>query len=126
LRSQCCHVLEGSVDALVSDAIKRGVSIVLEGVHIIPSNLLIDRWRASGGVALGCLLTIKDAEAHRSLIFHRGEITRKGEEKKMRMFSRIRTIQDEMIKLATENDWLMIEQKLEPDPIEIVTSLLDA
>jgi hypothetical protein len=30
-----------------------GVSLVLEGVHIIPSNVLIHKWRASGGVALG-------------------------------------------------------------------------
>jgi hypothetical protein len=26
---------------------------------------------------------------------------------------------------ANENDWLLIEQKLEPDPIDIVTALLD-
>ena len=73
-------VLDVSIEALVNDAMKRGVSLVLEGVHIIPSNILIDRWIASGGVALGCLLTITDAEAHRKLIFRRGEVTKKGEE----------------------------------------------
>ena len=40
---ECCTVLEGSVEALVRDAIERGVSLVVEGVHIVPSNKLLDR-----------------------------------------------------------------------------------
>jgi 2-phosphoglycerate kinase len=122
---ECCSVLEVSIDALVTDAINRGVSLVLEGVHVVPSAALIDRWRASGGTAIGCLLTITDADSHRALIYRRGEVTRKGAAKKLSDFTRIRTIQDEMIRLATENKWLLVEQKLEPDPIEIVTSLLE-
>lgn len=121
---ECCTVLEGSVDALVIDAIDRGVSLVVEGVHVVPSNKLIERWKNAGGVALGVLLTIRDAEAHESLVFRRGEITKKGEDKKIKAFGRIRAIQDEMIRLAEDANWLLIEQKLEPDPIEIVTSLL--
>jgi len=104
---------------------KRGVSLVLEGVHIIPSNVLIHKWRANGGVALGCLLTIKNADDHRTVIYKRGEVTKKGEDKKMKAFSRIRDIQVEMISKANEHEWLLIEQKLEPDPIDIVTSLLE-
>jgi 2-phosphoglycerate kinase len=121
---ECCTVLEGSVEALVTDAIDRGVSLVVEGVHVVPSNKLIDMWRDAGGVALGVLLTITDEESHESLIFRRGEITKKGEEKKIKAFGRIRLIQGEMIRLAEESQWLLIEQKLEPDPIEIVMSLL--
>jgi 2-phosphoglycerate kinase len=119
-----CQVLSAGIDATVRDAMKRGTSLVLEGVHIQPSNKLIDAWRAQGGTALGVLLMIKDAEAHRSLIFRRGEVTKKGEEKKIKAFARIRKIQDAMFKAAVVNDWLLIEQKLAPDPIEIVTSLL--
>ena len=119
-----CQVLSAGIDATVRDAMKRGTSLVLEGVHIQPSNNLIDAWRAQGGTALGVLLMIKDAEAHRSLIFRRGEVTKKGEEKKIKAFARIRKIQDAMFKAAVVNDLLLIEQKLAPDPIEIVTSLL--
>lgn len=119
-----CHVLSAGIDATVRDAMKRGTSLVLEGVHIQPTNELLDAWRAQGGTALGVLLMIKDGEAHRSLIFRRGEVTKKGEEKKIKAFSRIRKIQDAMFKSAVANDWLLIEQKLAPDPIEIVTSLL--
>ena len=81
---ESCMVLDVSIEALVNDAMKRGVSLVLEGVHIIPSNTLIDRWISNGGVALGCLLTITDAEAHRKLIFRRGEVTKKGEEVRLK------------------------------------------
>lgn len=122
---ETCTVLENSVDALVTDAITRGVSIVVEGVHVVPSGHLIDRWRAGGGRALGCLLTIRDEDAHRALIFRRGEITRKGEDKKIQAFDRIRAIQSEMIRLAEDADWLLIEQKLEPDPLEMVAALLE-
>lgn len=45
-------------------------------------------------------------------------------QKKINAFSRIRSIQDEMIKMATLNKWLLIEQRLEPDPIDIVNGLL--
>jgi 2-phosphoglycerate kinase len=121
---ECCTVLEGSVEALVTDAIDRGVSLVVEGVHIVPSNRLIDMWRGSGGAALGVLLTITDETSHESLIFRRGEITKKGEDKKIKAFGRIRLIQGEMVRLAEESQWLLIEQKLEPDPIEIVMSML--
>jgi hypothetical protein len=81
-------------------------------------------WRGSGGAALGVLLTITDETSHESLIFRRGEITKKGEDKKIKAFGRIRLIQGEMVRLAEESQWLLIEQKLEPDPIEIVMSML--
>ena len=68
---------------------------------------------------------IRDYEAHKSLIFRRGENTKKGEEKKIKAFDRIRKIQDAMFKMAVASDWLLIEQKLEPDPLDIVSSLLN-
>ena len=121
-----CNVLSPGIDALVRDAMKRGTSLVLEGVHIQPDreSALLEDWRKQGGTALGVLLMIKDAEAHRSLIFKRGEVTRKGEEKKINAFARIRKIQEAMFKSAVANDWLLIEQKVEPSPLEVVTSLL--
>lgn len=121
---ECCNVLEDSIESLVDDAIRRGVSIVLEGVHVVPSSKLIDKWTAAGGTALGCALVIQDADAHKDLIFRRGEITKKGAESQMKAFSRIRNIQSEMIRLAELHNWFLIEQKLEPDPIDIISELL--
>jgi 2-phosphoglycerate kinase len=121
---ETCSVLEKSVEGLVDDAIRRGVSLVVEGVHVVPGNKLIQRWEDSGGIAMGCLLTIKDADAHKALLYRRGEITRKGEKKKIQAFDRVRVIQEGMIQLAEEANWLLIEQKLEPDPLEMVAAQL--
>lgn len=122
---ECSQVLQDSINSLVDDAMNRGQSLVMEGVHIVPDNDIINRWVSRGGKALGILLTIEDEKTHRDLIFKRGEITSKGAEGQLKAFSRIRTIQDEMIKLAKLNKWLMIEQRVEPDPIDIVLDILD-
>ena len=45
------------------------------------------------------------------MIYRRGEITKKGEAKKIAAFDRISVIQEEMIRLAEEAGWLQIEQR---------------
>jgi 2-phosphoglycerate kinase len=123
---ECCDVLQDSVFSLVKDAIQRGVSIVVEGVHIVPSQELLDFWRSQGGIAVGVLLTIPDENAHRSLLSQRGDMTGKPQaaEQQIMAFHRIRTIQTEMIRLAQQAQWVQIEQKVEADPTELVQQLL--
>eukprot|EP00562_Extubocellulus_spinifer_P006503 CAMPEP_0178518470 /NCGR_PEP_ID=MMETSP0696-20121128/26281_1 /TAXON_ID=265572 /ORGANISM="Extubocellulus spinifer, Strain CCMP396" /LENGTH=303 /DNA_ID=CAMNT_0020149049 /DNA_START=33 /DNA_END=944 /DNA_ORIENTATION=- len=121
---ETCDVLAASVEGLVDDAISRNVSLVVEGVHVVPSTELVERWEDAGGVGVGCLLTIKDEEAHRALLKKRGDITGRGEVKKIEAFDRVRSIQDEMVRLATESDWMLVKQRLEPDPLELVAAEL--
>lgn len=119
-----CKAIESALHGVIDDAIDRGNSLVIEGVGIVPDNRIIDRWRDRGGVAMGCVMNIKNATDHRNLIFRRGEMTGKGEEKKLRYFEKIRTIQDEMVRLGQENHWLIVEQKIEPAPIEIISDIM--
>lgn len=42
------------------------------------------------------------------------------DQKKIDRFDRIKKIQDEMIKLAREAQWILIEQKFEMDPLELI------
>jgi 2-phosphoglycerate kinase len=121
---QTCTVLQHSVEDLVHEMIDRGVSLVVEGAHLVPHNALIQKWNESGGVAVGIMLQVSDEEAHKSLLVRRGVTTGKGEEEKLRKFQRVRVIQDEMSRLAKEADWLIVEQNLQPDPFEIVASRL--
>jgi 2-phosphoglycerate kinase len=99
---------------------------VVEGVHVVPGRELIQRWEDCGGVAIGCLLTVTDEKTHKKLLRRRGFITGvvDAEEKKMKSMERVRIIQEEMIRLSNESGWIQIEQKLEPDPLEIVASKL--
>ena len=74
----------------------------------MPSNALIDKWRSAGGDALGCLLVISDEDAHRDLIFKRGEITKKGSEKQQLAFDRcgpnLQTIKLALINISPSNE----------------------
>lgn len=124
--AETCKVLESSVEGLVDDAIQRQVSLVLEGVSIKPSRKWIDKWVEAGGVACGVLLVVSKEEVHKSLLLKRGFVTgNKGaEEKKLQSFDKIRLIQDEMIRLAKESRWVLIEQRVDPDPLDVVADEL--
>lgn len=121
---ECCDILQDSINSLVTDAIQRGSSLVLEGVHMIPSNILIDKWIQNGGSAIGCVLTISNQENHRHLIIQRGKFSGKGAEQQVKAFQRIRTIQEEMLNLAQVHNWLIVEQQLQQDPVEIINKNL--
>jgi len=125
---ECCEVLQKGIDGIVLDSLRRGVSLVLEGVHIVPDRKLIDQWTAGGGVAVGCVLTIPDREIHKEVIFRRGVKTTKGAEAQLNKLNRIRAIHDEMSRRGTQVGWLNIEQKpqLAPKPLEILTERLKA
>lgn len=124
--AETCNVLDSSVDSLVDDAIQRGVSLVLEGVSIRPNRKLIDKFRAAGGTACGVLLMVSKEETHKKLLLKRGFMTgnSKNEERKLKSFDRVRLIQDEMIREAKESGWVLIEQRVDPDPLDVVADEL--
>lgn len=128
---ETCSVLEASIEELVTDSIRRRQGLVLEGVSITPSSKLIEIWEAAGGVAAGCLLTISNADTHKRILRRRGEFAGKDSEQKIKdeekiaSFDRIRQIQDEMIKLAQESKWILMEQKFDPDPLDIIEQQLE-
>ena len=72
------------------------------------------------------MVTVSKEETHKALLERQGFIAGATSEqnakdkKKIVSFDRIRDIQDKMIKLAKESGWILIEQKVEPDPLEIV------
>ena len=100
--------------------------MVLEGVSIRPSRKLIDKFKAAGGTACGVLLVVTDEETHKNLLLKRGFMTGNvgAEEKKLKSFDRVRAIQDEMIRSAKESGWVLIEQRVDPDPLDVVADEL--
>jgi 2-phosphoglycerate kinase len=123
---ETCKVLDSSVEGLVDDAIQRGVSLVLEGVSIRPSRKYIDRFVSAGGVACGVVLVVSDEERHKGLLLRRGLLTgnTEAEERKVANFDRVRKVQEEMIRSAKESGWVLIEQRVEPDPLDVVADEL--
>lgn len=124
---ESCDVLDKAIDSIVLDCLRRGASLVLEGVHIVPSRKLIDEWNKSGGFAVGAVLKIPDRNVHREVIFRRGQQTGKGADSQITKFERIRSIHDEMVRLGQEADWLLIEQRplLAPDPLMMLNEFIE-
>lgn len=123
---ETCKVLESSVDSLIEDSIQRKVSLVLEGVSIYPHRKWIDKFVQAGGTACGVLLVVSKEETHKNLLLKRGFMTGNtgAEEKKLKSFDRVRLIQDEMVRSAKENGWVIIEQRVDPDPLDVVADAL--
>lgn len=124
---ECCRVLNEGIESLVDDSVNRGASMVLEGVHIVPDNRLLSKWSSTGGVAVGVVLSIPDAELHRQVIFRRGlQLTGRVAEEQMNKFNRIRAIHDEMVRLGRLNEWLIIEQRpsIDPRPMDLLNQEL--
>ena len=124
---ESCKVLEKAIDSIVMDCLRRGTSLVLEGVHIVPDTKLIQAWNDAGGFAVGAVLRIPDPEVHRKVIFRRGEQTGKGAEAQIEKFNRIRAIHDEMLRLGLEKNWLLIEQRplLAPAPSMLISEYIE-
>lgn len=124
---ETCICLSKSVDNIVQDAIDRQVSLVLEGVHVLPSSDLLQKWEQNGGVATGVLLKIEKEEKHKAQLQRRGFATGNmtNESKKIESYERIRAIQEEMICLAKENNWIQIEQRTEVDPLDLIAYSLN-
>lgn len=121
---ECCNVLQPTLHSITKDSLDRGYSLVIEGVHLIPNNDLIKMWTDGGGVAQGVVLSVDDEQSHKELIFKRGKFMKEVSAKQIENFGRIRQVQNEMLRLAEENDWLLVKQTVQRDPIDIVTETI--
>jgi 2-phosphoglycerate kinase len=110
--------LDKSVRSVVDHTINRRKSMVLEGVSIAPSNVYIDQFKAGGGVGLGVLLKVTDEARHRE------HLVRRGFEKQLKNFDRIRAIQNRMIELAEIHGWMQIDQAEIKDNVKEITAKL--
>ncbi len=122
---ECCDILDPSIGHLIRDSINRGVSLILEGVHVVPSSKYIDLWQTYGGVGIGIVLNIRDPEIHKEVLAYRGRVTRKGADRKLKAFPRIRAIHEEMLRLGSENSWIVMEQQIDFDPLNLINDALE-
>ena len=116
------HLAEASeaVAAVVARAQIKSSDLVLEGVHIIPANGLLDAWRRSGGEACGIVLRVDDKKTHQDFIRSREKHNRKGVEHYLKNLDRIRKIQDHMVIIAEQSDWLSIDASIDENPISLI------
>ena len=99
---QTRNVLVG-VEAAIDRSLAEGWSMVLEGVHLVPGMLDVDR---SGAIVVQCLVAIEDEDLHRSHFWVRDHATEglRPLEKYIDGVPEIRLIQDALIERARRCD----------------------
>ena len=63
---ETCRAVERGIEATINRALREGIDLLLEGVHIIPSDRLIRDWIDSGGIAVGVVMAVSDETKHQS------------------------------------------------------------
>ena len=104
---QTRNVLVG-VEAAIDRSLTEGWSMVLEGVHIVPGMIAVDR---ADALVVQCLVAISDEHAHRSHFWVRDASTEglRPLEKYLEGMPEIRMIQDVLLERARRFDVPVIE-----------------
>ncbi len=102
---QAEKVLTG-VEAVVYRAIKENVSLVVEGIHLLPGYF---KKFCDKAYVVEILLTTLDEEIHKSRFYSREKKSSRTSKKYLRNFKAIRTIQDFLYHLAKENETPIVE-----------------
>ena len=109
--------LNSAIEAIVQREMKRGGDLLMEGVHFVPNFAIIDEWRAYGGEACGVVLAVEDVEEHVRMIAGRRKHNGRSVRHYLDHIDRIREIQFEMVRLAENSGWVVIDVTKSNDPI---------
>ncbi|WP_163328626.1 ATP cone domain-containing protein [Desulfurobacterium thermolithotrophum] len=114
-------VLTG-VEAVINRAIKENISLIVEGIHLIPG--VFDRLKEKAYV-IHLILTTLDEEMHKSRFKSREKVSQRTSKKYLRNFRAIRLIQDYLYKTAAERNIPVVENidfdQTREKAIEIIT-----
>jgi len=117
-------VLTG-IEAVISRAIKENVSLVVEGIHLIPG--IAEKFKERAYV-VHILLTTLDEEMHKSRFTSREKSSQRTSKKYLKNFKAIREIQSFLIKRAKESSTPLIENidfdQTRDRALEVITDTL--
>ncbi len=113
------YVLVG-VEAVIERALREGLSIIIEGVHLVPGFIRKEIMNRPNVVLV--VVTASGEEQHRSRMYTRSEsiATKRPVDSYIKEFSRIRTIQNYVVKRAKEKDLLIIQNDAIEETIDKV------
>ena len=101
-REQIAAVAVG-IHALVQRAVDEGTDLIVEGAHVVPGFLDLQRY-AGKAVAVQLVVTVDDEEAHRSHFLRRARETRhRPPERYLEKFDNIRKLQRHVKSLALQH-----------------------
>ena len=119
-----CEPLEKGIKATKDRARREGIDLIIEGVHITPSNDFLRDWRNEGGIAVGVVLHVRNKNTHLDLIKEREMNSWRTARRYIESFERIRKIQDGILEAAIPYSWDTLDCTIE-DAEAKVAHLLD-
>tara|TARA_B100001248_G_scaffold260924_1_gene250555 strand:- start:589 stop:1248 length:660 start_codon:yes stop_codon:yes gene_type:complete len=120
-----CRAVEKGIEATINRAMREGIDLLLEGVHIIPSDRLIRGWIEAGGIAVGVIMVVSDEEQHKSMIKSRDAHSFRRHDRYLANFDRIRRIQDGLIERSKISSWPIIDISRIASDLEKIEHHLD-
>jgi len=106
---ETCDALEDGIRATVERARREGIDLLLEGVHVVPMDRLLQAWRRDGGVAVGVVLNVSDEAQHKAMLREREEASWRRADRYIASLDRIRAIQDGLVDRAKVAGWPVID-----------------
>jgi len=102
------YVLVG-VEAVIERALKEGLNLIIEGVHLVPGFLKKEIMALPNVVLV--VITSPDESQHRSRMYSRSEsvVTKRPVESYMKEFPKIRAIQSYLVDRAREEETMIVE-----------------
>ena len=104
-----CESVEPGITATIERARREGIDLLIEGVHIVPSDRLLRAWREGGGIAVGLLMQVESEEKHREMLKSRDAHSYRRADRYLAGFDRIRRIQEGLQERAKIASWPVVD-----------------
>ena len=122
---ETCQAVERGIEATINRAMREGIDLLLEGVHIIPSDRLIRSWIDSGGIAVGIIMVVSDEDKHISMIRSRDAHSFRRYDRYIANFERIRRIQYGLVERSKIASWPVVDVSKVTNDQEKIEHYLD-
>lgn len=122
---ETCEAVKPGIAATIDRARREGIDLIIEGVHIVPSERLLRAWRDSGGIAVGVVMCVDVESDHQKMLKSRDAHSYRRADRYIASFSRIRKIQDGLIEKSKIANWTIVDPTRVKDDVEKIQHLLD-
>ena len=120
-----CQAVESGVVATIDRARREGIDLLIEGVHINPSERLLRSWREAGGIAVGLVMTVSEEERHKGMLRSRDAHSFRRADRYLAAFPRIRAIQAGLTDRAKIASWPIVDLSMVKSDTERIKHLMD-
>ncbi len=120
-----CQSVETGIEATINRALREGIDLLLEGVHIVPSEKLLGAWRDAGGIALGVIMAVSDEKKHKEMLRSRDAHSFRRADRYLANFGRIRSIQEGLMERSKVSNWPIVDISRVKNDTDRIQHLLD-